>query len=94
MTLTNGTVTVGPYRWILRKESKSGSMLAYARRMYFYDGESSVVGPTGTEEIYDLPIYDLQFNTGEWYDLQGRKQSGKPTRSGVYLNNGKKVIVK
>lgn len=29
-----------------------------------------------------------------WYDLNGHKLSGKPTRSGVYLKNGKKVGIK
>lgn len=27
----------------------------------------------------------------EWYDLSGRKLNGKPTRSGVYIHNGRKV---
>ena len=30
----------------------------------------------------------------EWYDLQGRKLEGKPTQKGIYINNGKKVVVK
>ena len=29
-----------------------------------------------------------------WYTLDGRKLRGKPTASGIYLNNGKKVIIK
>ena len=29
-----------------------------------------------------------------WYDLNGRKLSGKPTQKGIYINNGKKVVVK
>jgi hypothetical protein len=29
-----------------------------------------------------------------WYDLQGRKLSDKPTTSGVYINGGKKVVMK
>ena len=29
----------------------------------------------------------------EWYDLQGRKLSGKPTQKGIYIHNGKKVVV-
>ena len=29
-----------------------------------------------------------------WYDLQGRRLSGKPSRAGVYINNGKKIKVK
>lgn len=34
-------------------------------------------------------------NQGEvWYDLSGRKLSGKPERKGVYVQNGKKVVIK
>ena len=30
----------------------------------------------------------------EWYDLNGRKLSGKPSQKGIYINNGKKTIIK
>ena len=29
-----------------------------------------------------------------WYDLSGRKLQGKPTAKGLYINNGKKVVIK
>lgn len=29
-----------------------------------------------------------------WYTLQGRRLSAKPTKSGLYLHNGKKVVIK
>ena len=29
-----------------------------------------------------------------WYDLNGRKLSGTPTCAGLYIVNGKKVIIK
>ena len=29
-----------------------------------------------------------------WYTLDGRRLSGKPTASGIYINNGKKVVIK
>jgi hypothetical protein len=31
---------------------------------------------------------------GEWYDLNGRKLDKMPTKKGVYLFNGRKVVVK
>ena len=31
---------------------------------------------------------------GDWYDLNGRKLQGVPTKKGVYIMNGKKVVVK
>ena len=30
---------------------------------------------------------------GGWYSLDGRRLSGKPSRSGVYVNNGRKVVI-
>ena len=46
-------------------------------------------------------IGSLQTNTGEvtfdsdaWYTLDGVQLNGKPTRKGIYVNNGKKVIIK
>ena len=32
--------------------------------------------------------------TSTWYTIDGSKLSGCPTRSGIYINNGQKVIVK
>ena len=29
-----------------------------------------------------------------WYTLDGRKLDGKPTKSGVYIREGKKVVIK
>lgn len=31
---------------------------------------------------------------GAWYSLDGRRLSGKPTKSGIYVKNGHKVIIK
>jgi hypothetical protein len=32
--------------------------------------------------------------TNDWYTLDGRKLEGKPTRKGLYVKNGKKVVVR
>ena len=29
-----------------------------------------------------------------WYTIDGRKLDGKPTQRGIYINNGKKTIIK
>ena len=31
---------------------------------------------------------------GSWYSIDGRKMEGKPTQKGLYINNGRKVMVK
>jgi hypothetical protein len=35
-----------------------------------------------------------QFRMDHWYDLQGRKLQGKPTKKGLYTINGKKFVIK
>ena len=29
-----------------------------------------------------------------WYTIDGRRLAGKPTQSGIYINNGQKVLIK
>ena len=41
-----------------------------------------------------ISIPNPSLNGGEWYDLSGRKLSGKPTQKGVYINNGRSVVIK
>ena len=48
-----------------------------------------IAGTTGIETINREPLTQNQ-----WYDMQGRKLEGKPARKGVYISNGKKVVVK
>jgi hypothetical protein len=31
---------------------------------------------------------------GAWYDLNGRRLFGKPTAKGLYIVNGRKVVIK
>ena len=44
--------------------------------------------PTGIEELFGVET------AGTWYDLNGRKLNGKPAQKGIYINNGKKTIIK
>ena len=34
------------------------------------------------------------YEDGMWYDLQGRKYTNQPTQHGIYIQNGKKILVK
>ena len=45
---------------------------------------------TGVNEVIGVK----EVNDGSWYDLNGRKLNGMPTKKGVYILNGKKVVVK
>lgn len=63
-----------------------GNQPAAARAM-----TRSIVGggdTTGIDAIENVTID----NEG-WYDLQGRKLQAKPNRGGIYIHNGRKVVV-
>ena len=48
---------------------------------------------TGIKSIDDLTINNLQFKAGEWYTLDGRKIVNSKPSKGIYIHNGKKVII-
>ena len=33
-------------------------------------------------------------NDSSWFDLSGRKLGERPTKAGLYINGGKKVVIK
>ena len=55
--------------------------------MSFSDFEEDVTGVKEVKEVKEV-------KDNSFYDLSGRKLNGKPTRSGVYVNNGRKVVLK
>lgn len=57
---------------------------------YNKDGLQGVVTPTAIQGIKIVEGLD----DGLWYDLQGRRLSNKPTVKGVYIQNGKLVVIK
>lgn len=36
---------------------------------------------------------DARNGDDDWYTIDGRRLAGKPTQSGIYINNGKKVLI-
>ncbi len=76
-----------------------------AQRAYFKIGEDGAAAPRltgfsidfGDDEatgIISTTNYTNDTNSDAWFTLDGRKLSGKPTAKGLYIVNGKKVIVK
>jgi len=51
-------------------------------------------GTTDIKSIDDWTIYNLRFDADGCYTLDGRRLTGKPTTKGVYIVNGKKVVIK
>ena len=48
------------------------------------NGEATGIRPTPNPSL----------NGGEWYDLSGRRLSGKPAQEGIYIHNGNKIVIK
>jgi hypothetical protein len=44
---------------------------------------------TGIVDNICVPI-----NNSRWYTLDGRRLNGKPTKKGIYINNGRKVVIR
>ena len=48
---------------------------------------------TGIKTIHNAQC-TMHNDAGAWHSLDGRKLDGKPTQRGVYVNNGRKVVIK
>ena len=63
-----------------------GNIVNSAIVLDFGDGETTSIGSIDNGE--------LRIDNDDWYSLDGRKLSGKPSVRGIYINNGKKVVIK
>lgn len=77
------TGTIAQYRCYLEKPSTNPN----PARGFVIEG-----GDDGSTAIDDTLINEEETGNGEWYDLQGRRIQ-KPTKPGLYIVNGKKVVV-
>ena len=51
-------------------------------------GETTAIG------TLDTTTGEVSFDSEAWYTLDGVKLSGKPSTKGIYINNGKKIVIK
>jgi hypothetical protein len=54
----------------------------------------SIELPGETTNIKDYELHELNELNDAWYTINGMKLSAPPARAGVYINGGKKVVVK
>ena len=52
------------------------------------------LGLPGWEDTTGIAPVGVDSENGEWYTLQGLKIGKKPTTKGVYIHNGRKVVIK
>lgn len=66
--------------------------IAAARAIFVME---EIDGTTTAIKGVDMDSYNNVINNAEgWYNLNGMKLQGAPTQKGIYINNGKKVIIK
>lgn len=91
-------VRINPMRAYLEYNGSDSQFKAPARRAADVLPETIGVRLIGADgEV--TSIATLNTRTGEvtyegWYTLDGKRLSGQPTRKGIYVNNGRKVIIK
>lgn len=85
--VTTGTQVKGGKCYLnLNGTSSSGT-----RSYYDIDGSD---GTTGIREVKSEGVKGEKLADSAWHDLQGRKFTTKPTKPGLYILNGKKVVIK
>jgi hypothetical protein len=79
----NGVMTIGSCRGHFRLQGIEAGDPAVSAIELNFDGETTGLNLTPA----------LSQGEGAYFDLQGRKLSGKPTQKGIYMKNGKKVFI-
>ena len=86
-------VTLGAFRFFLKVDSRSGVAAAEARSIRL-----RIIGENGEDDTTGIDNLESTDNDGKTtviYDLQGRKVLDAETlQEGVYIINGKKVVIK
>ena len=72
------------------KIGSDGALLA--RRLTAFNIDFGDDETTGIISVHDSGF--MVNGSDAWYSLDGRRLSAKPSRAGVYINNGKKVVIK
>ena len=81
-----GNVTIGSCRAYFQLNGLTSGAAARSIVMDLGDGE--------TERIVNAEVDSSLFTINEWFSLDGRPIDGYPTQKGIYINKGKKTIVK
>jgi hypothetical protein len=72
------------------KIGSDGALLA--RRLTAFNIDFGDDETTGIISVHDSGF--MVNGSDAWFTLDGRRLSAKPSRAGVYINNGKKVVIK
>ena len=83
------TLTMPEGNVVIKVEYEDGTVETVATR-----GSATGINAAKTDNRKtDTPWYSLD-GTEHYFDLYGRPLNGKPNKAGVYVKNGKKVVIK
>ena len=94
----NAAMTIGAFRAYFKladgitvgePEANSQDPASAIRSFVLNFGDASEANGITTTDFMDYTD-----KAGAWYSLDGRRLNGKPSRAGIYINNGIKVIIK
>ena len=89
-TLGNGSAGVGFYHYTGTNVHAGKAYLIHSgagARTFYGFGGGDATGVTPSLEVEGE-------GSAQWYSLDGRRLDGQPTQKGVYVNGGRKVVVK
>ena len=83
-----GTEAPAPARGLTRSAATDDLPQSITVRLVSRNGETTAIG------TLDTKTGELSFDSEAWYTLDGVRLSGKPSTKGIYINNGKKIVIK
>ena len=84
-----GTDAPAPARGLTRSAAATDDLpQSITVRLVSRSGETTAIG-----EI-DTTTGKMTFDSEAWYTLDGVRLSGKPSTKGIYINNGRKIVIK
>ena len=81
-----GTSAPAPARGLTRAAATDDLPQSIIVRLVSRNGETTAIG------TLDTKTGEISFDG--WYTLNGVRLNGKPTKKGIYINNGKKIVIK
>ena len=83
-----GTEAPAPARGLTRAAATDDLPQSITVHLVSRSGETTAIG------TLDTKTGELSFDSEAWYTLDGVRLSGQPSTKGIYINNGKKIVIK
>ena len=90
---TSATIKILPYR-VYYKTSSQTNDSKYSVLFLTDDPEDELSEDFGNQDITAIKAMQTEDAKTVWYNMNGQKLNGRPTLPGVYVMNGKKVLIK